>query len=351
MAEVNNSTLNFSPVRMKAATEEAAVEQALFIVGATRDQVEVEVLDQDAKGVTVRVSPRRAETVSEPAASAPEAPAPVEETPEVASDNSVESTLIAEEAAPATDDAVKEASDADIDVVAPEIETPRVVTVVDAASQQRAFDAAQEMLERMGMEARAELAPGPFSSLEAGEEDAASRVYLKIEGGDVGILIGKHGQTLQAFQYLLNLTLNNRGADETEVEDALRVVVDAGGYRTRRAVALQQSAQDAATRAKRDRRSIRLEPMPAHERRLVHMALREDTTIQTGSEGREPLRHVVVSPAGMRPSPNDRGNGGRGGYGNRGGGNRGGGYGNRNGGGGGGYGGNRGGGGGFRNAR
>jgi spoIIIJ-associated protein len=367
MAEVNNTTLNFSPVRMKASSEAAAVEQALIVVGATRDQVDVEVLDEDAKGVTVRVSPRRAETAAETAPAAEntsaaepevtqqstlaEAPTSVydesvddsavlpesEQLQSEAASTGVESTLEAEEAVPASDE-----------VVAETVSAPITARVVDAAVQERVFNAAQEMLERMGMEARAELVSGPFSEIEASEDDGSARVYLKIEGNDVGILIGKHGQTLQAFQYLLNLTLNNRGAEESDNEDALRVVVDAGGYRTRRAVALQQSAQDAASRAKRDRRSIRLEPMPAHERRLVHMILRDDTAITTGSEGREPLRHVVVSPAGMRPTSGERSNGNRGGYnrggygsqGNRGGYNRGG-YGSQ---------GNRGGGG-FRGGR
>jgi hypothetical protein len=123
--------------------------------------------------------------------------------------------------------------------------------------------------------------------------------------------------------------LNNAVGDAKE--NALRVVVDAGGYRARRGDSLQQMALDAAARAKRDRRSVRLEPMPAHERRLVHMALQNDGTISTTSEGREPLRHVVVVPAGARPMSTQSSGGesggrgyGRGGFG----GNRGGGFGN-----------------------
>ena len=86
----------------------------------------------------------------------------------------------------------------------------------------------------------------------------------------------------------------------------MRVVVDAGGYRARRASALEQSAREGAARAKRDRRSVRLEPMPAHERRLVHIALKDDGTVTTASEGREPLRHVVITPAGVTRSAGDR---------------------------------------------
>ena len=183
---------------------------------------------------------------------------------------------------------------------------------------------AQEVLNRMGLEAEAKLIAAPVG---AGNSDVP-RIYLQLDGEDVGILIGKHGQTLQSFQYLLNVTLNNRG--EESAASHFRVSVDAGGYRARRGDALQKMATEAAERAKRDRRSVRLEPMPAHERRLVHMALQNDGTISTSSEGREPLRHVVVIPAGARPAsgggrPNGsfggRDNGGRdnnrGGFGGR----------------------------------
>ncbi|MDF2439047.1 MAG: spoIIIJ-associated protein [Abditibacteriota bacterium] len=363
----------FSPVRMRATTEDAAIQQALLIVGLQLDQVSVEVLEQDAKGVTIRVRPRTendapsaAPAPVQPTAAQPQ-PAQPERTqaaPVAAVETAVEPAATPSAADEAEETQADENADGDIadneavddatEVVplqsAPPLSAPRATRIIDEATQERALAAIEDILERMGMEAIPELAEGPFSPVEAGDDDAASRLYIKIEGDDVGILIGKHGQTLQALQYLLNLTLNNHSHDENGVdgarEDAVRVVLDAGGYRSRRAQVLQQSAQEAASRAKRDRRSIRLEPMPAHERRLVHMALREDTTISTGSEGREPLRHVVISPAGMRPSGGERperlggggGGGGRGGNrgggfgGNRGGfggGNRGGGFGNR----------------------
>jgi spoIIIJ-associated protein len=211
--------------------------------------------------------------------------------------------------------------------------------VIDEATQERALDLAQEFLDRMGMEAQVHLA----------DDASSSNLNIEIEGDDVGILIGKHGQTLQAFQYLLNVTLNNHL--ESERDKSVRVLVDAGGYRARRSHSLEQSAREAAARAKRDRRSVRMEPMAAHERRLVHMALQGDKTVITASEGRDPARYVVVSPANGRSSGNsgdaerssgERPAGGRGGFGgnrsrggsggdfgggNRGGGNRSGGFG------------------------
>jgi spoIIIJ-associated protein len=350
----------FSPVRMTASTEEAAVSQALDLIGATRDEVDVEVLEQGAKGVTVRVVPRGEGARSAPAAPAPAIAAPAVEAAAVetpAAEPISEPEVVAaelfdeaDEDEAGEDEAIEEdnADEADTEI---EAAPPRVSRPVDPAAQERARALAQEFLDRMGMEAEAAITTGPASLMENEGGDDVGRMFLQIEGNDVGILIGKHGQTLQSLQYLLNLTLNNH-VGEGNAEDAVRVVVDAGGYRARRAVALEQSARDGAARAKRDRRSVRLEPMPAYERRLVHIALREDASVTTSSEGREPLRHVVITPAGARSEGQDRGGygrsrrgyggggggGGRGGYGG-GGGDRGGGGGGYGGGGRGGYGG------------
>lgn len=362
---MTDGTKKFSPIRMTASTEEAAVRQALDIIGASREDVDVEVLEQGPKGVTVRVGPRSAATQAAAPAAAQDEPeqnnTPINETqpaPQAAASESVAPMeALADDETWADTDAVA-AEDEDIEAAPPVQAAPRIP--VDPAQQERARELAQEFLERMGLDAQVSIAEPPATDIEDEQENHTARLYLQIDGDDVGILIGKHGQTLQSFQYLLNLTLNNHpaAAEGTEVEAALRVVVDAGGYRARRAVALEQSAHEAAARAKRDRRSVRLEPMPAHERRLVHIALRHDTTVTTGSEGREPLRHVVITPAGTpRTSGGDRGGygqrgGGRGGYsgGSGGGGGRGGygggrdsGGGGYSGGGGGGYGGGRGG--------
>lgn len=345
---------SFSPVRMTASTEEAAVAQALQVVGAARDEVDVEVLKSDAKGVTVRVGPRRepAETTAPETAQAAGKTAagktkdgakrkkksdgdepPVDKNVLQAGDGDLTEMAVANPAvappvgeAPAGEAPAGEAPEQDLSgsagttdspletappPAAPAAAPPSAPRPVDAAAQERARALAQEFLDRMGMEAQVEIDAAAMASPEAGG-DGVARLHLQIEGEDVGILIGKHGQTLQAFQYLLNVTLNNRATDEASTEGsngdaasrdaALRVVVDAGGYRARRAGSLEQSAREAAARARRDRRSVRLEPMPAYERRLVHLALQEDPMVMTSSEGREPLRHVVVSPAGGQSS-------------------------------------------------
>ena len=336
--------MSFSPVRMRGSSEESAIAQALMIVGATRDQVQVEVVEQNEKGVTVRVSPRQNTPENEPVESEPISEAAGDDANDAITgaaqddDDDAESAEVEIETPipqnNSSDYASSQAGDIDA-AVNPETIADVVTETSDESAEsesaaekiqsepvseearERAGAMAREILERMGLEASVEVADGPFSSLEAGDEDADSRVYLKIEGEDVGILIGKHGATLQSFQYLLNLSLNNDAHNardnangESENQAAmLRVVVDAGGYRAKRADMLEKSAQDGAERARRDRRSVRLEPMPAHERRLVHMALRDENGIVTSSEGREPLRHVVISPEGVRPASNERGGG------------------------------------------
>ncbi|MBV9469695.1 MAG: KH domain-containing protein, partial [Abitibacteriaceae bacterium] len=289
---MTDGTKKFSPIRMTASTEEAAVRQALDIIGASRDDVDVEVLEQGPKGVTVRVGPRSAATQTSASQNeSAQSSASATETQPIT--QAAETEPVAQQEALADDetwadtDAVA-AEDEDVEA-APSVQAaPRVP--VDPAQQERARELAQEFLERMGLDAQVSIAAPPATDIEDEQDSHTARLYLQIDGDDVGILIGKHGQTLQSFQYLLNLTLNNHPAAadgaEAEAESPLRVVVDAGGYRARRAVALEQSAHEAAARAKRDRRSVRLEPMPAHERRLVHIALRNDTTVVTGSEGR-----------------------------------------------------------------
>lgn len=114
-------------------------------------------------------------------------------------------------------------------------------------------------------------------------------VVLNLRGDDLGILIGKHGQTLDALQYLVNLAANK------DVEHRVRIVVDVEDYRKRRADTLTQLALRLADKVKRRGERVVLEPMIPHERKIIHMALQEDPKIQTYSEGEEPFRKVVIA--------------------------------------------------------
>ena len=115
------------------------------------------------------------------------------------------------------------------------------------------------------------------------------QVILSLRGDDLGVLIGKHGQTLDALQYLVNLAAN-RDSDER-----VRIIVDVEDYRKRRAETLTQLALRLADRVKRRGERVVLEPMNAHERKIIHMALQDDSRIATFSEGEEPFRKVVIA--------------------------------------------------------
>jgi spoIIIJ-associated protein len=115
------------------------------------------------------------------------------------------------------------------------------------------------------------------------------KVTALCAGADVGLLIGKHGQTIDAVQYLANAIVRARGGES-------EVIVDAAGYRARRASALEGAARRAAERASASGRRVALEPMTAVERKIVHEALKDDPEVETASEGSEPNRYVVVFP-------------------------------------------------------
>jgi spoIIIJ-associated protein len=123
-------------------------------------------------------------------------------------------------------------------------------------------------------------------------EEDDEQVVVTCSGPDLGMLIGRHGQTIDAIQYLVNAIVWR-----TYGEDRKEVVVDAAGYRERRRETLEALALRSADRALRDGEAIELEPMTAVERKIVHVVLKDLDGVQTSSEGTEPNRYVVISPA------------------------------------------------------
>lgn len=119
----------------------------------------------------------------------------------------------------------------------------------------------------------------------------ASGLHANLDGEDLGLLIGRHGQTIDAIQHLA-YRVAYRGSD-----DRKRVTVDAAGYRERRAALLQQDADEAADEALETGEPVALDAMNAVERRVVHEYLRDREGIETYSEGTEPDRYLVVAPA------------------------------------------------------
>ena len=114
------------------------------------------------------------------------------------------------------------------------------------------------------------------------------KITFQVHGEDLGILIGKHGQTLDAIQYLTNLVANK------EVRRRCQIVVDVENYRSRREETLVQLAHRLGAKVRRTRQKIALEPMNAFERKIIHVALQNEKHIKTDSEGQEPYRHIVI---------------------------------------------------------
>jgi spoIIIJ-associated protein len=122
------------------------------------------------------------------------------------------------------------------------------------------------------------------------EEDDET-ITVSCTGNDLGMLIGRHGQTIDSIQYLLNAILYRRGEDERK-----EVIVDAAGYRALRRATLESLAVRSAERALRSGDAVDLEPMTAVERKIVHVRLKEFDGVETSSEGTEPNRYIVIHP-------------------------------------------------------
>ena len=119
--------------------------------------------------------------------------------------------------------------------------------------------------------------------------EADRTMDIDLSGDDMGVLIGKRGQTLDSLQYLVSLVVNK------DVEDYIRVKVDTENYRQRRKDTLENLAKNISYKVKRTKRAVSLEPMNPFERRIIHSALQNDKYVATHSEGEEPYRHVVVT--------------------------------------------------------
>ena len=134
------------------------------------------------------------------------------------------------------------------------------------------------------------------------EEDMENRtINIDLSGEDMGVLIGKRGQTLDSLQYLVSLVINK---DE---EEYIRVKMDTENYRQRRKDTLENLAKNIAFKVKRTGKPVTLEPMNPYERRVIHSALQNDRYVETHSEGEEPFRRVVKPPDLRRFEENRRG--------------------------------------------
>ena len=262
-------------------TVEDAITQASVAFGLTSDKLGYDVIDKGAKGflglgarkVVIEAWDKEAENEARKAAEElAKAAAPVEETAEKA-EKAVKEAVEAVPRDFRTADAAKEA---------PEAAEEQAAEVVPPTEEEIArFENGKKFLEdifrEMGLEVLVEYRLAPEDTLE-----------INLSGREMGVLIGKRGQTLDSLQYLTNLVVN-RGE-----EKRFHVRVDTENYRARRKETLESLAKNIAYKVKRTRKSMALEPMNAYERRIIHTTLQQDNFVMTKSEGEDPYRHVVV---------------------------------------------------------
>jgi spoIIIJ-associated protein len=159
---------------------------------------------------------------------------------------------------------------------------------VDAEDETQVKEIVRELLGHMGVDADVMAIDNP-SILPMTEEDAPT-IFIDVVGTDLGMLIGRRGEHLAQFQYLVNLICSK------QMKDARRVVIDVEGYRTRREESLIGLAERVARQVSRSHRPMLMEPMPANERRIIHLKLREHPEVYTESTGEGPQRRVEVRP-------------------------------------------------------
>ena len=132
-------------------------------------------------------------------------------------------------------------------------------------------------------------AMGITANTEVAYDQENSNIEINVEGDDMGVLIGKRGQTLDSLQYLVSLVVNKNS------ENYIKVKLDTENYRARRKETLENLAKNIAFKVKRTRKPVALEPMNPYERRIIHSALQNDKYVETYSEGEEPYRKVVIN--------------------------------------------------------
>ena len=313
-------------ITVSAKTVEEAVTEASIKLGVVSDHVEYEVVEKGSSGVfgfgskpaVIRAWQKEEETIAaEEAAKAAEEEAKkaAAEAAEKAAKEAKEAAALQEAKIAAQAAKTEAAQAAPVSEEAPAPVKKVIPEGKDFMTEGRTF--LEDLLQKMGMNAEVIM----------NYDEAENTVNIEIKGADMGMLIGKRGQTLDSIQYLVNLVMNRYS------EDYVRVKLDSENYRDRRKETLEGLAKRIAKKVAENGRSVSLEPMNPYERRIIHSALQDDKYVFTVSDGEEPYRHVViqlkkdVKPIGSsygrrdgkygygnRSRQGGYGNGGRGGY-------------------------------------
>lgn len=269
-------------VRITAKTIEAAVAEGLEKLGISREEAVVHVVEQPSSGLFGLIHKKMAVVdISAPDEEVPEdtveEASPAEETPaaEIPAEEAKEETPAEE---PKAEEAAPEAEEAPAEEKKAEREEP----TFDPEEQKKVAEEAKTFL--AGVFAGMHLAVTMECRM------TEERIMINLVGDGLGILIGKHGQTLDALQYLTNLAAGK------SFRHHYFILLDVENYRERRQDTLEALARRLAGKVKRTGEEIRLEPMAAGERRIIHLALQDDHAVSTDSEGEAPYRYVVIRP-------------------------------------------------------
>ncbi len=251
-------------IEITGKTVEEAIQAAVAQLGVEASNLDVEVLELPKKklfGLFGETPAKIRATVKNSESPAAVEPAPIEESP-----------------APETLDA----PDKEFEPILEPSPVAEAVTEAEPFDRERAIDAAgkflQDVFAAMGLEVTLKVT------------DSADDCRIELLGKNLGILIGRRGQALDALQYLLNLAVNRHA------EDKVHFTLDAENYRQRREQTLIKLAKSVAERAIKTRKEVRLEAMNRHERKIIHTVLQDNDRVETHSTGEEPYRCVVVTP-------------------------------------------------------
>ena len=306
-------------IRTTGKTVDDALTEALIQLGTTSDKVEYEVIEKGSSGFfgigskpAVIVVKRKTEKKEHPESKTAQA---VEKAEKKAAANDVKAKETEKKAA-AYEGKEKETDKKTAVYDAKTKETDKKTAAYDAKAKEADKNIAVEKTEKKETAPVAEQKPAkPVTPLNGEEikeklnvflgdlfktmnmdveikyqiDEAARMVGIELEGNEMGILIGKRGQTLDSLQYLISLVANK------DTNEYIRVKLDTENYRRRRRATLENLAKNIAYKVKRERKAITLEPMNPYERRIIHSTLQNDRYVETHSEGAEPYRRVVVS--------------------------------------------------------
>lgn len=322
-------------IEVTAATVEAAIRSALEQLGAEEDDVTIEVLSTPRAGVLglgarqarVRVTRREPEAarsrVMSPPPAPPVRPAPIRTAPSAAPVPRPSSRPVSDQPAPPTP-ARPVATPVRAEAPARAVETPvRAAAPVRAKAeiseeeeegpaaspeiQRSSADLEDQTREATAILARILELMGEKAEIELVKDAEPDTVELNVKGDGSGLLIGRHGQTLDALEYLVNRALARK------IKDAVPISIDTESYRLRRRQQLHRMALSKGEQAKREHVAVTLDPMPPRDRRIIHLALKDDPLITTRSSGDGFLRSIQIVPvderregAGARGGPDRR---------------------------------------------